>query len=185
MKQAYKHRPKDFKRRIIKYITTNRIDLYEEEQRWLNMIKKHEIKIRYYNFTRRANGIIVTEEMRKTHSIRLRELFASPRGETIRQIMSEKRKGKSPSNKGKPSQLSREQHQQYGRLGGLACSSEVQREKTRKANGRGGQRAAELGKCGFQQKVTCPHCKQSGNLVAMHRWHFTNCRHFPVLTYSS
>jgi len=49
MKQAYKHRRYDFKRRIIQTVTTNRKDLFEAEERWLRMIKPEEIKNRYYN----------------------------------------------------------------------------------------------------------------------------------------
>jgi hypothetical protein len=48
MKQAWRIRPQDFKRKILK---TNlpRIEMYAEEQRYLDMIKPAEIKHRYYN----------------------------------------------------------------------------------------------------------------------------------------
>ena len=49
MKQAYFHRPEDFKRRILKRITTSRQDLLDEEYRYLQMIKPEEMKRRYYN----------------------------------------------------------------------------------------------------------------------------------------
>lgn len=50
MRQAYKHRPEDFKRRIISYVYTNRKDLLDEEYRWLSMMKSEELKgPRYYN----------------------------------------------------------------------------------------------------------------------------------------
>lgn len=49
MKQAYFHRPEDFKRRILKRITTSRQDLLDEEYRYLQMIKPEELKHRYYN----------------------------------------------------------------------------------------------------------------------------------------
>lgn len=48
MRDAYKRRPQDFKRRILKS-DLSRIEMYEEEQRYLNMIKPEEVKIRYYN----------------------------------------------------------------------------------------------------------------------------------------
>jgi hypothetical protein len=48
-------RPNDFKRRILKRIYTSRKDLYEEETRWLQMIKPEEVKVRYYNLRRDAN----------------------------------------------------------------------------------------------------------------------------------
>lgn len=49
MKKAYKIRPQDFKRRIIKTNITYRPDMYVEEQRYLDMIKPQEVKSRYYN----------------------------------------------------------------------------------------------------------------------------------------
>lgn len=52
MKQAYKIRPQDFKRRIIKRIYTSRADLLAEENRYLQMIKSEEIKHRYYNLSK-------------------------------------------------------------------------------------------------------------------------------------
>lgn len=54
MKKAFKNRPEDFKRRILKTNISYRPDMYIEEQKWLNMIKYNEIKPinsnpRYYN----------------------------------------------------------------------------------------------------------------------------------------
>jgi hypothetical protein len=56
MKQAHKHRPDDFKRRILSRVYTNRHDLLLEEHRWLSMTKDHELKNRYYNLTNYKNG---------------------------------------------------------------------------------------------------------------------------------
>ena len=54
MKKAYKNRPSDFKRRILKSGIDHRPNMYIEEQKWLNMIGLEEIKPindnpRYYN----------------------------------------------------------------------------------------------------------------------------------------
>lgn len=54
MKRAYKLRPQDFKRRIIKTNLETKLEMFNEEQRFLNMIKKEEISPhtetpRYYN----------------------------------------------------------------------------------------------------------------------------------------
>ncbi len=54
--QAYKRRREDFKRRIIKRIYSTRMDLLNEEFKWLSLIKEHEIKIRYYNLNIKATG---------------------------------------------------------------------------------------------------------------------------------
>jgi len=49
MKQAYKTRPQDFKRRILKTGIESKKQLLDEEYRWLSKIKPSELKIRYYN----------------------------------------------------------------------------------------------------------------------------------------
>lgn len=54
MLQAYRIRPQDFKRRILKSGFTDKSAMYDEETRWLSMIKPEEIKPtspkpRYYN----------------------------------------------------------------------------------------------------------------------------------------
>ena len=49
MRDAYKRRPNDFKRRIISRIYTSRHDLLNKELQWFSLIKPEEIRIRYYN----------------------------------------------------------------------------------------------------------------------------------------
>jgi len=56
MNQAYKLRPKDFKRKIIKRGFLDRTQLFKEELRYLNMIKPNEIKNRYYNLNIKGTG---------------------------------------------------------------------------------------------------------------------------------
>lgn len=54
MRTNYSRRKKDFRRRIISKIFTCQEDLVLEEQRWLDMIKPEECKIRYYNISLNA-----------------------------------------------------------------------------------------------------------------------------------
>lgn len=49
MKSAYKRRPQDFKRRILKTNIDDKKNLLNEEYNWLKMIKKEELGKRYYN----------------------------------------------------------------------------------------------------------------------------------------
>lgn len=53
MRQAYKHRPNDFRRKILK-TGLAREQMYLEEQRFFDMIKPEEIRIRYYNLNLKA-----------------------------------------------------------------------------------------------------------------------------------
>lgn len=57
MKRAYNKRPQDFRRKILFYSESiTRDSLLKEEARWLNMIKKTELKTRYYNIIRSAGN---------------------------------------------------------------------------------------------------------------------------------
>jgi hypothetical protein len=83
MRQAYKHRPQDFKRRILKSSIQDRKSTYEEEQRWLDLIKPEEIKVRYYNLQIKNNEVWHKyDEKVKTISekisIRTKEAMADP-----------------------------------------------------------------------------------------------------------
>ncbi len=57
MIQAHKHRPHDFKRRILKTNISTRQETYVEEQRWLDMVKPDEIKVKYYNLNIKNNEV--------------------------------------------------------------------------------------------------------------------------------
>lgn len=57
MRNAYRRRPHDFKRRIIYWHREAiRETLLIEEQRWLHMVRDDELKTRYYNRARRCWG---------------------------------------------------------------------------------------------------------------------------------
>lgn len=49
MRDAYKRRPQDFRRRILKTGIQIREDIYKEEQVFFKKIKPHELTTRYYN----------------------------------------------------------------------------------------------------------------------------------------
>lgn len=53
MRQAYKHRPNDFHRRILN-TGLARDQMYLEEQRVFDMIKPEEVRVRYYNLNLKA-----------------------------------------------------------------------------------------------------------------------------------
>jgi hypothetical protein len=55
MRDAYRRRPHDFKRRILKRIYTNRQDTFLEEDYYLKMIQYNEIGIKYYNYLNNYN----------------------------------------------------------------------------------------------------------------------------------
>lgn len=62
MRNAYKRRPNDFKRRVVAYIYQSRKALLAEEFRWLQMIPEAQLGNRYYNLSQHNNGHWSTEE---------------------------------------------------------------------------------------------------------------------------
>ena len=65
MRNSKNNRPKDFKRKIIEKIYTNRKDLLLIEYKWLSKIKKEELGKKYYNLTNHLNGHWFTDEHKK------------------------------------------------------------------------------------------------------------------------
>ncbi len=56
MRKSYRRRPQDFKRRILKKIYTNKVDLLEEEFKWLSLISDSELGKKYYNLRKHHYG---------------------------------------------------------------------------------------------------------------------------------
>lgn len=86
MRQSYKRRPQDFKRRILEKGIAKEV-LKEEEYKWLKQIKNEELGERYYNLTNILNGNGWTK--------------GKPRSKETKQKISESLRGNIPWNKGK------------------------------------------------------------------------------------
>lgn len=86
MRNSYRRRPDDFKRRILSRVYTNRQDLLDEEFKYLQKIKDTKIKNTYYNLTKYQNGHWSTKEESRL---------------TVGQKISKSLKGKSFENSGK------------------------------------------------------------------------------------
>lgn len=66
MRDAYRKRPIDFRRRILSRVYSSRADLLNKEFEWLNLISESELGVRYYNRTKYMNGHWFTEEHRRS-----------------------------------------------------------------------------------------------------------------------
>lgn len=82
MRKSYSRRPEDFKRRIVAWVNTSRVDLLIEEERWLQMIKPAEIKSRYYNLRRDTQHLWHAHEGEVKLSIG-QKISAAKTGKTI------------------------------------------------------------------------------------------------------
>ena len=81
MRNSYRRRSNDFKRRILSRIYSNRKDLLSEEQKYLNMIKPSEVRIKYYNLMLSVHKSTVhslSVEQKKYLSECTKKQFADP-----------------------------------------------------------------------------------------------------------
>jgi hypothetical protein len=65
MKQAFKHRPNDFKRRILTTNIQTRKETLLIESNWLQMIKPEELGKKYYNLTNHKYGHWTTDDTKR------------------------------------------------------------------------------------------------------------------------
>lgn len=115
MKNAYRKRPHDFKRRIISRVQSKE-DLLEKEYQWLRLIPEHDLGIKYYNYythkaslftlikpkcreeTRRKMSISKKGRKRSAESIerQVAKLKGKPRSENTKRKISESHKYRLP-----------------------------------------------------------------------------------------
>jgi len=80
MRDAYRRRTEDFKRKIITRIDSSYQELLVEEEKWLSLIKDEELGKRYYNLNNKRIGHWTTNK--DTRSIR-QKIGDAHRGKTI------------------------------------------------------------------------------------------------------
>ena len=62
MRNAYKYRPNDFKRKIIARVYDSKSALLQKEYEYLSLIESDELGKKYYNLTNHLNGHWMTDE---------------------------------------------------------------------------------------------------------------------------
>lgn len=92
MRDAYRRRPHDFKRRILKR-NIKREELLQEEYNWLSLIDEKDIGVKYYNLRKHKWGHWSTDESSR---------------KSIAEKLSEKHTGKKYPNRKKPKPFSEE-----------------------------------------------------------------------------
>ena len=155
MRNVYRRRPKDFKRRILKkYIPKKSLLL--EEHKWLKLIKQEELGEKYYNYRNCLFGSII-----KTEETKQKMKNAAKKGSIywLGKFFTEKhRENLSKSHLGK---FHTEDHKQNigNSIRGRKHSS-LSIQKMRKP----------------KEKTICPHCGKIGGKGVMGKWHFDKCK---------
>lgn len=187
MKQAYKHRPYDFTRRILSRIYTNKKELLEEEYKWLSMISDTELGHKYYNLHNHHFGHWSIDENKR---ITVGEkISASPnRAANISKVnkgrrCSEETKEKLRESNRKQFENNEKRENHRKKCKELWNNPEYrnkvifsQKNKKLTEEHKNNIRMANLGKKRKYTKVKCTYCDVVGRKNNMKRYHFDNCK---------
>lgn len=183
MMKAYKIRPDDFKRRIIKKVRTNRKELLEEEFRYLSMIKNDEIKVRYYNLNIKSTGHWSSypdnvKSIREKISIRTKE--AMYRDDVRENYVEGLKKRNTRSSEVKVREKRRQS--MIGKNVGkyhpksVARSAEMRRGKKLSEEHKNKIRETSYFAVLNTLTKTCDHCGYIGSYAAIGRYHNDRCK---------
>lgn len=70
MRDSYKRRPQDFKRRVVSRVYTSRQDMLTEEHKWLSQIKDCELGKKFYNLNKHHFGHWSSDEHLREKTIK-------------------------------------------------------------------------------------------------------------------
>lgn len=183
MRNAYKRRPEDFRRRILARIDSDRGDLLAEEHRWLQMISGEELGGRYYNLTNHLNGHWSTDN-EKTLTVRQKLSNAAKKNHEDPAWREKYLEGlKTRDNKSSdPSVREKRRQSMLGKNVGRPKTQKYyesrERLKGRPISDDHKQRIKEAGtfKKLNSTKVLCPHCGATGNPGNIARYHNDRCK---------
>jgi len=190
MRNAYRRRPHDFKRRIVSQKIQDRKSLLIEEHRWLQLIPVHQLGKRYYNLTNHLNGHwAANSEKYKGVSEKISNTMrARHQDPEYQKIFKEGRVKAAIANTGK---------QRDGEYRKFITEFHNNRSKeTREKISKNNKRLHAEGKIGMRGRnhtnetkskqseaaknrpiLECPHCHKTTNVrTNYNRWHGANCR---------
>lgn len=147
MRQSYRRRPDDFKRRVLTRIYSNRYDLLLEEGKWLQMIPEDLLGKRYYNLTNYVNGHWTTDPNKRL---------------TIGQKIAKANKGRISPTKGVP--LSEEHKQKLSVYWKGKPKDYIRSEETRIKISTNSKRLQAEGRIGMSGKQHSEATKQKMSL---------------------
>ena len=182
MRDAYKRRPNNFKRRILKRIYNSKQDLLNEEYRYLSAMNTNELGKKYYNLTNHKNGHWTTiEETAKTLkekiSIRTKEAMYRPdvRENYLKGLETRDNRSSDPDVREKRSKSMIGKNK-----GNWATASKISAEMRR------GKKLSEEHKQKIKDtsyfsvlnntKKTCAHCGFISTPAAIGRYHNDRCK---------
>jgi hypothetical protein len=191
MKNSYKRRPNDFRRKILKRIHSSRKELFESESYFLDKIKPEDFGKKYYNL--RNNIKHWSQNYENCDAIK-EKISLSQKGRQSRKWTQESKDKLSISLTGR--KLSEETKSKLSSInkGNAIFAGKKHSEETKlkisKANSGkkyfSGKKHSEETKLKMSEsakarktkempKTECPHCGKMGAINGLKRYHFNNC----------
>jgi len=184
MRNAYKYRKEDFKRRIITKVTSSKADLLKKEYAYLSLIEENELGKKYYNMTKHLNGHWFTEEERAKS---LSERISQKTKEAMNRpdVREKYLAGLAKRDNGSSRPEAREKRRQsmIGKNVGknnskaVKASAEMRRGVPLSEEHRNKIKETTALKSLNNMKIKCTHCNFIGNKGNVARYHNNRCKH--------
>lgn len=183
MRDAYRRRPQDFKRKILSRVTFSKQNLLDEEYRYLSMIEESELGRKYYNLTNHKNGHWMTvDEKTKTLkekiSIKTKEAMNRPevRERYLEGLKARDNKAWDPEVRAKMSASNKGKNTGKDNSKAVIASAELRRGVPLSEEHRQKIKATSAFKTLNNKKVSCIHCGAIGNVGNIGRYHNDRCK---------
>jgi len=183
MRDAYRRRPKDFKRKILNTNISDRNQMFEEEHRWFSFIKEEELGKKYYNLRKHKWGHWTTDinssfSIKEKISKKTKEAMQKPdvrekylAGLTTRdtkssnlEVREKRRKSMVGKNTGKDNSKA------------LAMAAAANRGRKLSEEHKNKIKCTTVFKELNNMKIKCVHCDFEGNPGTIGRYHNDKCK---------
>jgi hypothetical protein len=187
MRNAYKRRPHDFRRKIVSKIYSSRADTINKEYEWLSLVTEEELGTKYYNLTKHKNGHWTTEEERfkslsEKISQKTKEAMYRPEvREKYLAGLSKRDNGASrPEVRAKMSASNKGKNTGKDNSKAVAISAELRRGIPLSEEHRLKIKKTTIFKELNNKKIKCLYCDFEGNAGNIGRYHNEKCKQKPA-----
>lgn len=187
MRDAYRRRPEDFKRRILLTNIPIRNQTFEEEHKWLSLIKEEELGKKYYNLRKHKWGHWTTDVNSK---LALSEKISIKTKEAMQRLdVREKYLNGIKNRNTRSSDSEVREKRRLSMLGknkgkdnskAVSISAELRRGKPLSEEHRLKVKENTHFKELNKTKIKCVYCNFEGNAGNIGRYHNEKCKHKPA-----
>lgn len=183
MRDAYKRRPEDFKRKILSNRIVSRNDMFEEEHRWFSFIKEEELGKKYYNLRKHKWGHWITDIEFKTTiceriSQKTKEAMHRPevRERYLAGLATRDNGASRPEVRAKMSASNKGKNTGKDNSKAVRISAEMRRNVPLTEEHKNKIKETTVFKELNNKKVKCAYCEFVGNVGNIARYHDEKCK---------